>query len=324
MRRKIPSTFALAAFEAAARRLSFTQAAKELHITQSAVSHQVIALEKFLGAPLFRRVRQRLSLTDAGHTLLARVAPALNTIEAAVLELMPDPGRGTPLRIGAVPPYATKWLIPRLPALTLEHPDLMINLVTKLEPFDFADTELDAAIYYGIPNWPGTRCDYLMGEEMVVVCSPALRAKLNRPDDLRNVTLLHQNTRPHIWREWARTARLANLDVARGPCFDLFSMIAQAAISGLGAAVLPRFLILDELAAGQLVIPFGPTLKDEFACYLVYPERNAEAHAVKSLRAWLAKEASRLLPDAARLNENIASKIKSSAADEGKVTPEHL
>lgn len=313
MRRKIPSTFALAAFEAAARRLSVTQAAKELHITQSAVSHQVIALEKFLGVPLFTRARQRLALTDAGHMLLARVAPALNAIEAAVLELIPEPGRGTSLRIGAVPPYAAKWLIPRLPALTLAHPDLMINLVTKLEPFDFADTELDAAIYYGTPSWPGTRCDYLMGEEMVVVCSPLLRGKLNRPDDLRHVTLLHQNTRPHIWREWARAARLANLDVARGPCFDLFSMIAQAAISGLGAAVLPRFLILNELAAGQLVIPFGPTLKDEFACYLVYPERNTEAHAVKSLRAWLAKEASRRLPDAIPLDGNTAGPTTGAA-----------
>ena len=276
--------------------MSFTQAAKELHITQSAVSHQVIALEKFLGVPLFKRVRQRIKLTDAGYQLLGRIAPALNAIEAAVLELIPDQGRDTQLRIGAVPPYATKWLIPKLPALTREYPELSINLVTKLEPFDFADTDLDAAIYYGIPNWPGTCCDYLMGEEMVVVCSPALHGRLKQPDDLRNVTLLHQNTRPHIWREWAGAARLAGLDVTRGPCFDLFSMIAQAAISGLGAAVLPRFLILSELAAGQLVIPFGPTLKDEFACYLVYPERNAGARAVKSLRAWLMKEAMQLLP----------------------------
>ncbi len=312
MRRRIPSTFALVAFEAAARRLSFTQAAKELHVTQSAVSHQVIALEKSLGAALFKRIRQRLELTDAGRRLLEGVAPALHTIESVLAEIGPGLAGGAQLKIGAVPPYATKWLIPRLPELSREHPEITINLVSRLERFDFADTDLDAAIHYGRPDWPGARCEYLLGEEMVVVCGAALRERLARPEDLRAVTLLHQSTRPNAWRNWARAAGIV-LDTAAGPRFDLFSMTAQATVSGLGAAVLPRFLIVNELAAGQLIVPFGPTLQDELACYFVYPERSMEVPAVKALHDWLMQEAGRLAHAALPADDDAPARASGAA-----------
>jgi LysR family glycine cleavage system transcriptional activator len=155
-------------------------------------------------------------------------------------------------------------------------------------PFDFSETTLDAAIHFGEPNWPGAICDYLMGEEIVVVCNEDLAARtLVAPPELSKVSLLHLNTRPSAWKEWAATAALDGLDTARGPHFDHFSMVTQAAVAGLGAAVLPKFLILDELASGRLVIPFGPTATSDKAYYLVYPERKAGLSSLQKFRGWL-------------------------------------
>jgi len=127
-----------------------------------------------------------------------------------------------------------------------------------------------------------------MSEEVVVVCNEQLAdTTLQRPDDLHQLSLLHLSTRPHAWADWAAAARIEGLDSARGPHFDHFSMVAQAAVAGLGVAVLPRFLILDELASGKLVIPFGPTATSEKAYYLVYPERKAGLAALQKFRGWL-------------------------------------
>jgi LysR family transcriptional regulator, glycine cleavage system transcriptional activator len=288
MRRYLPSTMMLQAFEASAKRLSFTLAAQDLCLTQSAISKQVIALEELLRTELFKRIKKRLELTAAGKNFQSRITPALNGIEAAVIELMSSKSDRSTLDLGVVPSFATKWLIPRLGQFAKSQPGITINLATRLVPFDFSETMLDAAIHYGAPKWTGAICDYLMSEEIVVVCNEELAAStLLAPSDLAKVCLLHLTTRPHAWKEWAATAALEGLDAARGPQFDHFSMVTQAAVAGLGVAILPKFLILDELASGRLVIPFGPTATSENGYYLVYPERKAGLCSLQKFRAWL-------------------------------------
>src|SRR5512140_496285 len=256
VRRYLPSSMMLQAFEASAKRLSFTLAAQDLCLTQSAISKQVIALEEMLRTELFKRLKNRLELTPAGHSFQRRISPALDGIEAAVIELISSLSDRSTLDLGVVPSFATKWLIPRLANFGRAHPGITVNLATRLVPFDFSETMLDAAIHFGEPQWPGATCDYLMSEEIVVVCNEDLATNtLLAPADLAKVSLLHLTTRPNAWKEWAATASLTDLDAARGPHFDHFSMVTQAAVAGLGVAVLPKFLILDELASGRLVIP---------------------------------------------------------------------
>lgn len=288
MRRYLPSTMTLQAFEASAKRLSFTLAAQDLCLTQSAVSKQVIALEQMLRTELFKRHKKRLELTAAGRSFQSRISPALDGIEAAVVELISSQSDRNTLDLGVVPSFATKWLIPRLSGFAKSHPGITVNLSTRLVPFDFGETMLDAAIHFGEADWPGAVCDWLMSEETVVVCNEELAAStLQAPSDLSKVSLLHLSTRPNAWRDWAETAAVDGIDGVGGPHFDHFSMVTQAAVAGLGAAVLPRFLILDELASGRLVIPFGPVSTSDKGYYLVYPERKTGLSSLQKFRGWL-------------------------------------
>lgn len=298
MRRKIPSTQALLAFEAAAHRGSFTLAGQDLAISQSAVSHQVLALEQSLDVSLFLRLPRQLVLTDAGQSLLSRISPALDAIEAAMLELASSKGEGGTLELGVVPTFATKWLIPRLPSFLTQYPHVTLNLATRLLPFDFSLTGLDAAIHYGRPDWPGTESEYLMGEDSVVVCSPQLikSGQLLQPADVLNFTLIHQSTRVNAWRDWLRLAGLPDAPGASsGPKYELFSMIAQAVKAGLGLAVLPRFLVADDISSGALAVPFNLSLSSDFAYYLVWPTQKTGWRPLLQLREWLKAQAAAAL-----------------------------
>ncbi len=292
VRRKIPSPIMLQAFEMSAKTLSFTDAAKALSLTQSAISHQILGLEQFLGVQLFERVRKRLQLTRSGQLLLIRLTPAMNALETAILETIASQAVPHALRLGVIPSVASKWLIPRLGDFYGKHPDITVNLVTRL-PFNFNNNSLDAAINLGNSRWPGAQTDWLMGEETVVVCSPEMASTtLKQPEDLEHVTLLHLSMRPHAWTDWAKAANTQLLDSSRGPRFEFHSMVAQAAVAGLGAAVLPRFLILDELDTGKLVSPFGPLVQSAESYYLVYPPANIGMPALQAFRDWLLGQAS--------------------------------
>lgn len=293
MRRKIPSTQALLAFVAAAHRGSFTLAGQDLSVSQSAVSHQVLGLEQALDVSLFLRLPRQLVLTDAGRSLLMRVSPALDAIEAAMLELASSRGEGGTLELGVVPTFATKWLIPRMPTFLKAYPHVTLNLSTRLLPFDFSITGLDAAIHYGRPDWPGTESEYLMGEDSVVVCSPALmkEKQLCQPADVLRFTLIHQSTRQHAWRDWLHLTGIDDPQgTSTGPKYELFSMIAQAVKAGLGLAVLPRFLVADDIADGSLAVPFDIPLSSDFAYYLVWPTQKASWRPLLQLRDWLREE----------------------------------
>src|SRR5213593_4087759 len=183
MRRKIPSTAALAAFEAAARHQSFTQAADELAVTQSAICRQIAGLEDFLGVKLFRRSKRGVLLTEAGAGYSRSVRARLDEVERGTLEL------------GVVPTFASKWLMPRLPAFHSLHPGITVHMTPCTRPVLFDDTALDAALYAGDARWPGTESRFLMDETLVAVASPRLiapRRSLRSAVDLAKLPLLQQ------------------------------------------------------------------------------------------------------------------------------------
>ena len=297
MRRKIPSIEALIAFEAAARHQSFTRSADELALTQSAVGRQIACLEDYVGVPLFNRIKKRLSLTDIGRLYASQVRAALEKIERDTLAAMAHRGAGGILELAVIPTFATRWLIPRLPGFYAAHGDITLNLMTRSEPFMFEATTFDAAIHFGNPVWPGTTARHLFGEEMTPVCSQALlAAEASAPDGLpaaalSRFTLLHQSSRPDAWRQWLAHGGMLEVPCMRGQRYELVSMLVEAARAGLGMALVPRFLVLNELASGELVAPFGPSLRNEKAYYLVYPECKQNCPLVQAFEGWLLRTA---------------------------------
>jgi DNA-binding transcriptional LysR family regulator len=285
---------ALTAFEAAARHESFTRAAEELALTQSAVCRQIGALEDFLGVALFRRTRRGVQLTEAGRAYSRQVALRLEALERDTLAVMSGQGAGT-LELAVVPTFATRWLLPRLGAFRALHPEVVIHMETRTRPFLFDDTPFDAAIYFGEAGWPGTEAHFLMPEFPVPVCSPALPGA--RPDlsprEVARLPLLQQSTRPYAWRQWFEAAGMRVAHDMAGMRLELFSMLAQAAIERMGVALIPPFLIERELAAGELMIPCNRSFVSRRAYYLIVPERKAERQALAVFRQWLVEEAGR-------------------------------
>ena len=286
---------ALIAFEAAARHESFTRAAAELALTQSAVGRQIAGLEDYLGVPLFNRVKKRLILTDVGRAYAKQVREHLERIEHDTLAAMAHKGAGGILELAVIPTFATRWLIPRLPQFYAVHDSVTLNLTTRAEPFMFADTPFDAAIHFGNPAWPGAVARHLLDEEMTPVCSPRMLGKGERltPSDLAKFTLLHQSARAQAWRHWFAQAGVDAADCMRGQRYELFSMLVEAARAGLGAALVPRFFVLNELRSGELVIPCDIPLRSESGYYLVYPEAKQGAPLLKVFEAWLLATAER-------------------------------
>ena len=292
MRRKIPSTAALISFEAAARHESFTKAAQELSLTQGAVCRQIASLEDFLSVELFRRSRRGVKLTEAGLSYSRRVATQLDAVERDTLSVMGHTGANV-IELAVVPTFGTQWLLPRLKDFQQRHPEVIVNLTNRTRPFLFADTDFDAAIYFGDADWSGTESHKLMGENPMPVCSPALldgRDDLS-PEAIAEMPLLQQTTRPYAWRQWFNSQ---NLNIARdltGPRYELFSMLAQAAMHDMGIALIPPFLIQRELAEKRLVVANSNALSSIKAYYLMIPERKVESASLKAFRDWLVEQA---------------------------------
>lgn len=291
--RSLPTTAALQAFESAAFHLSITRAAKELHLSQGAISRQIQALEQHLGIELFHRERQRIRLSPAGQRYLEHVRAAFDRLEGAALELRAVRRGGGTLHLAILPTYGTKWLIPRFPSFAAENPGVQVQFSTKLQPFDFATEDLDAAIHYGEAQWPGAVLEKLMDEQVRVVCSAGYKkqAKLREPGDLGAAVLLQISSRPYGWDDWLAAKGLSGIDGRRGPRFEHHTMVLQAAIAGLGVAVLPTFVVDDELAAGRVVEAFPDTLvRTGKAYWLAVPAGRAEMPALQAFRAWLVRE----------------------------------
>ena len=311
MRRMIPSTQSLACFESAARHQSYTRAAQELSLTQSAVSRQIIALEEQLGVQLFKRSRHGMVLTPAGHQYSQQVAQWLQGIERGTLDIMAHQGAGGAISIAAVPTFATRWLLPRLPQFLQQHPGVVVHIDVQTRPFVFAERQVDAAIYAGTPEqarqWPGTQATWLMDEVIVPVCSPRLlepatdrgRGRAYQPvapQVLASLPLLQQSTRPSGWRQWFDEVGVDAPQALDGPRYELFSMLAVAAAQGMGVALIPPILIEDELGRGELVIASNHPLKGSRAYYLMTPLTTDGAPVQAALAAfshWLEQAAQR-------------------------------
>jgi DNA-binding transcriptional LysR family regulator len=295
MRRRLPSTQALNCFEAAARHQSFTRAAQEMNLTQGAVSRQVAVLEDFLGVPLFRRTQHGMVLTPAGADYACQVRQRLDALERDAVELMGRGGLGDSLTLAAVPTFASRWLIPRLHGLAAEQPDLLVHIETRTRPFLFTETGIDAAIWAGTAQqcqqWAGTQATHLMDEDVLPVCSPRLLPQGQEvpPDALALMPLLQQATRPEAWRQWFDAQGVDAPRAMAGPRYELFSMQAAAAISGLGVALMPTLLVQAELATGALVVACSRPLKAQRAYYLVQPQGRGRP-ALQLFHEWVLRQ----------------------------------
>ena len=291
-RRFLPSMALLRALEASARLQSFTAAAAELNLTQSAVSRQIRALEELLGGDLFVRERHAVRLTQAGEAYAQEVPEALGRISTATLGFRANPSGGT-LNLAILPTFGTRWLAPRLPDFVAEHPGITINLVTRLAPFDFRMEQIDAAVHFGQPDWLGAELDFLMSETVVPACSRKLRELhgFETPTDLLKAPLLHLVSRPQAWKQWFAAMR-TSVDQVPGMLVDQFAMAAQAAMAGLGIALLPKFLIEQELARGDLVEALDGPVQSADSYYLAWPSGRGDYPPLRSFRRWIGAAAS--------------------------------
>ncbi len=293
MRRKIPSLGALVAFESAARHESFTKAADELALTQSAVCRRIAALEADLGVELFHRLKRGVRLTDAGLSYSRQVALRLDEIERDALSLMAQRGQGVTIELAVMPTFATRWLIPRLDRFHAQNPMTRLNLTTQTRPFLFTGSGFDAALYFGRAGWPGTEAHFLMHEHSVPVCAPSLlagRAALSAAE-IAELPLIQQSTRPYAWRDWFTAQGVEAAQDMTGTRLELFSMSAQAAMLGTGIALIPPILIEEELATGRLVVANAHRHVDEKAYHLIIPEQNVDMEPLVRFRDWLLAEA---------------------------------
>jgi len=289
-RRFLPSLSLLSAFEAAARTGSVTAAARELQLTQSAVSRQIRLLEHQLGADLFLRERQTIRLSLAGESYVREIREALKRISTASLNLRANPEGGS-LNLAILPTFGTRWLAPRLSSFLAENPGVTVNLVTRLQPFDFRLDTIDAAIHFGMPHWPGADLTFLMKENVMPVCSPAFKVAhgLHHPADLLGAPLLHITSRPDAWEGWF-TANGVAFESVHGMLFDQFSTLAQAAESGLGVALVPTILIAHELETGRLVSA-GAAMENAGCYYLASSSERSDYRPLIAFRQWITAQA---------------------------------
>ena len=298
MSRTLPPLNALRAFEAAARLKSVSRAADELSVTQSAVSHQIRTLEDWAQIELLRRSGRGVALTQAGEIYARALAAVFDQMDVATRRLLAsDPRKGW-LTVSVMPSFASKWLVPRLPAFRAKHPEIDVwlstwwNFVEDEDLSAFADSDVDLAILYGEGGWDGVTAAKVMEEELFPVCAPSYLAlhPLEAPGDLKTATLLHDEMRQD-WRLWLKAAGADGVDADRGPGFDDSALLIQAAVGGMGVALGRSALIRADMAAGLLVAPFDLRLPGDFAYYLVSRAGTENLPKIKAFRDWLLAEA---------------------------------
>lgn len=285
MRQRLPPLNALRAFEASARALSFTRAAEELGVTQTAVSRHIRLLEAHLGVLLFVRLHNGLQLTDEGATYHETVRGAFEQIYSGT-ERLRNPTRSLSLRISVLPNFAMRWLIPRLQEFQTAHPKIEISLVTGQHIVEFSTGAFDVAIRFGT-GWPGYETDLLFRADLFPVCNAAIAARLKRPHQLRTYTLLHVTGAPEDWPIWLAATGVDGVDSSRGPCFDSYALALQVAVEGLGVAMARGPFVADDLKSGKLVAPFALRVPQAAGWHLIYPKAIADDLPVRAFRGWI-------------------------------------
>lgn len=293
MRPNIPSLQSLIAFDAASRHLSFTKAAQELHLTQTAISHQIRTLEERLDTKLFVRGRNELTLTPAAHEYLRSVHEAISLLSAATDRTRKSEVK-TVLTVTCLPTYAVKCLIPVLPEFQRAHPDITLHLNTSSTFDAFARNAYDVAIRYGSGHWASMRTDRLHGEEFFPVCSPALLAEVGPFETVgEGLSRMHQ-VRTYFysmyqddWPAWLEAASQESVEFAGEAVFHLQLTSLEAAIKGMGVAIGRTPLVDADLANGVLVEPFSIRLPSTSAYFVSSPVGKAKLKKVQLFRDWV-------------------------------------
>lgn len=286
--RRLPSLSALRAFEAAARHESAKQAAQELSVTATAISHQIRSLEDALGVSLFVRKPRQLELTHQGRELQLVLETAFDSIGTVVERLKTTPVRQA-VTLSTTPAIAVRWLLSWVCMLRDSHPDIDLRFHASHEVVTLDGVTADLAIRYGDGHWPGLVAEKLFDNTFIPVCSPLIN--LQDVEDLPKHSLIHfcpQTTpiAPLDWAGWQKKAKVSGLDVSAGLMFSDETHAISAAIGGQGVALMSRSLIEDELAEGRLVQPFGPELEGK-PFYLVYPENRRSDSTILAIRDWV-------------------------------------
>lgn len=285
---RLPPLKSLRLFEAAGRHLSFKQAAEELAVTPSAVSHGIKVLEDWLGGPLFDRTQRTLVLTDTGRAYLPQVQDALDRLVAAS-DAVQQRGENAALSISVAPTFGARWLAHHLPDFQARHPGIAVTLDSTQRPIAFPRDGIDLAIRMGRGDWPELDATCLAVEQLVPVCSPALAQTIHTTDDLRDRTLLQVNSVAEDWTAWAALAGLEEdaLDLETGPRFDNIGMALDAAAEGMGVAIGRRPLIDRDLTAGRLVAVLGPPRPARTAYWLLSAPGAMARPALGIFRSWI-------------------------------------
>lgn len=288
---RLPPLKALRAFEAAARHLSFKQAAAELHVTPGAVGQQISRLEADLGTPLFRRLTRSVELTAAGRAYLPVVRSAFQEISDATKRVDASSDFET-VTVSLPPSFAIKWLVPRLGRFRERWPDIDVRVTTTGRLVDFDRENVDVAIRHGLGQYPGLCSWRLMSEDLSPVCSPTLaigELPLKQPGDLKRHTLLHDQDH-RDWTMWLQAAGTEGVNSKRGLTFSDEALMLQAAIEGQGVALGRTTLVERDIAEGRLVRLFDVAMPSAFAHYLVCPEATAAVPKINAFRDWLLAE----------------------------------
>lgn len=289
MRRTLPSTGALACFEAVFRLNSVSAAAEELNLTQSAVSRRILSLEESLGKSLFQREHRRLIPEPAAIRYARHIERLLTELETATSRFIAERDDVGLLTVAMPPTFGSRCLIPRLNDFIAQHQGIDINFVSKIKPFDFDQEKIDVAIYLGHAKWPGANLNFLTEDYVLPVCSPEFLVNnaIADAEDVVRCQLLHHTTQPDLWKSWCLKQGIEATDIKAGPRFEFFSHVIGAAMAGVGIALISDLLIQKELKTGELVVPIGARMKCEEAYYFAFPPRSAEDVNVKRFGDWL-------------------------------------
>jgi len=290
----LPSLSLLRCFCASARHESFSEAAEELGLTQGAVSRQVRDLEAQIGTPLFRREGRGVRLTEAGRALSGPLLNDLERLQRTVRHAMAGGAKARVLTVAAPSTFATRWLVPRIKQFRAVHEDLEFVIYSRSEPFDLNEEQVDLAVHFGGWDWPGAQLTPLCPEDLMVVASPDLltRHPQHARTDVLKLPRLHLMARPYLWERFSRSILSDIPPVRNGSQFDQFSLIIAAAISGMGAAILPSYLIEAELADGRLVC-LAPVPADSEQSYFVARPKGQATPLATEFMHWLRGQVTR-------------------------------
>jgi LysR family glycine cleavage system transcriptional activator len=288
-----PPLKAVRYFESAARHLSFSKAAEELNVTHSAISHQIKALEIWVGQPLFDRGGRALRLTESGRQFLPPVRAAFQQLAEAAADLRQS-CQGGPLTVSVLPSLASVWLVPRLYDFRTRHPEIEVRISATDRVEQIGQGGIDIAVRYGRGRWAGVEAELLLQDDLFPICSPVLMngdPPIREPRDLTHFNLLSDSTweAAHFdfWRQWLEHAGVSGMEMKAGFSFNYSNLLIRAAVDGLGIALGNTMLAGDDLKAGRLVKPFDISVPLDTGYYVVYVRDALKRPKIRAFRDWL-------------------------------------